>query len=148
MTVYEHETETVAERAYDAEEVRTSPKAGFWRRLVAYVLDGLVLAVANGVLQAVFEPGLASALGVALGLAYFAVQEGGERGQTLGKRALGIRVFDVRTGRRIGYGRAVIRYVSRILSTLPLLLGYLWMIWDGKKQTWHDKLAATVVVRT
>ena len=35
---------------------------------------------------------------------------------------------------------------GRILSTIPLLLGYFWMLWDSEKQTWHDKLAGSVVV--
>jgi uncharacterized RDD family membrane protein YckC len=147
MTAYEHERDVPLAAARPARTAMAA-KAGFGRRLAAYLVDGLVLAVLNGVLQAVFEPNLGSGLGVALGLLYFALQEGGEHGQTLGKRALGVRVRDIRTGGRVGYGRAVIRYVGRIVSTLPLLLGYFWMLWDGDKQTWHDKLAATVVVRS
>jgi uncharacterized RDD family membrane protein YckC len=47
---------------------------------------------------------------------------------------------------RFGYGRALLRYIGRIVSTIPCLLGYFWMLWDGEKQTWHDKFAGSVVV--
>jgi uncharacterized RDD family membrane protein YckC len=57
-----------------------------------------------------------------------------------------IRVYDLRGRGPIGFGRGVGRYFARILSALPLFLGYFWMIWDAEKQTWHDKLVGTVVV--
>ncbi|MFC3854060.1 RDD family protein [Salinispirillum marinum] len=40
------------------------------------------------------------------------------------------------------------QYVRYFVSTIPLLLGFFWMLWDAKNQTWHDKLAGTVVVHT
>jgi uncharacterized RDD family membrane protein YckC len=55
-------------------------------------------------------------------------------------------VYDLRGRGPIGLGRGIGRYFARILSALPLFLGYFWMIWDGEKQTWHDKLVGTVVV--
>ena len=51
------------------------------------------------------------------------------------------------TGEPIGYGRAIGRAVMSIVSALAILLGYIWMIWDKDKQTWHDKVASSVVVR-
>jgi uncharacterized RDD family membrane protein YckC len=78
---------------------------------------------------------------------YFAKLEGGPSGQTVGKRALGIRVVDSAIGGPIGTGRAVGRYFARILSALVCYLGYLWMLWDPEKQTWHDKLANSYVVK-
>jgi uncharacterized RDD family membrane protein YckC len=81
-------------------------------------------------------------------LTYFGYFEGGLTGQTLGKRVAGIRVVDANTGQPgIGFGRAVGRYFARILSAIPCLLGYFWMLWDARKQTWHDKLVNTVVVK-
>ena len=62
--------------------------------------------------------------------------------------ALGIRVIDFRGGGPIGYPRALIRWVGRIVSTVVILLGYFWMLWDKEKQTWHDKFATSVVVPT
>jgi uncharacterized RDD family membrane protein YckC len=124
----------------------SGPRASFGRRLVAYLLDAILIGIVNGILVAVLEPALGYAIGIALGLAYFAYLEGGPKGQTLGKMALGIRVVDFSTGGPIGYGRGAVRYLGRILSGIACLLGYLWMLWDKEKQTWHDKIATTVVV--
>lgn len=89
-----------------------------------------------------------NALNTLVGLTYFGYFEGGLTGQTLGKRVAGIRVVDANTGQPgIGFGRAVGRYFSRILSAIPCLLGYFWMLGDARKQTWHDKIMNTVVVR-
>jgi uncharacterized RDD family membrane protein YckC len=59
---------------------------------------------------------------------------------------LDIRVIDYATGGSLGYGKAFLRWIGRIVSGAICLLGYLWMIWDKEKQTWHDKIAGTVVV--
>ena len=40
----------------------------------------------------------------------------------------------------------MIRYFGRIISTIPLFLGYFWMLWDREKQCWQDKIAGSVVV--
>jgi uncharacterized RDD family membrane protein YckC len=77
---------------------------------------------------------------------YFGLMDGGS-GQTLGKRALGIRVVDKATGGSIGAGRGIGRYFARILSQLVCYLGYLWMLWDPEKQCWHDKLVNSYVVK-
>jgi uncharacterized RDD family membrane protein YckC len=78
---------------------------------------------------------------------YYAKLDGGPRGQTIGKRALGIRVIDKFTGGPIGTGRGVGRYFARILSSFLCYLGYLWMLWDPEKQCWHDKLVNDYVVK-
>jgi uncharacterized RDD family membrane protein YckC len=124
----------------------SGPRASFFRRFGAALLDGILIGVVSGVLQAVVGRGPGSLLGLAVGVAYYAYLEGGATGQTLGKKALGIRVIDLRSRAPIGFSRGVIRYFARILSTIPLLLGYFWMLFDAEKQTWHDKLAGAVVV--
>ena len=125
----------------------SGPRAGFWRRWAAYVLDTLVAVVIFLILYLVLK-GAGIVIGLVLLIAYFIVLEGGETGQTLGKKAMGIRVVSLSDGGPIGYGRATIRffgrYVSQLLIGLPL--GYLWMLWDKEKQTWHDKFADDVVV--
>jgi uncharacterized RDD family membrane protein YckC len=123
----------------------SGPRAGFWRRFAAVLVDVIALGVVTGILSAIFSWNAANAISTIIGLAYFIYFEGSS-GQTLGKKALGIRVIDFRTGGPIGYGRAVIRYVGRLVSTIVVLLGYLWMLWDKEKQTWHDKFANSVVV--
>jgi uncharacterized RDD family membrane protein YckC len=124
----------------------SGPRAGFFHRLAAIIVDGLILGVVGFLLTLVFSEEAANGVGILIALVYFAYLEGSGSGQTVGKRALGIRVIDFRSGGPIGFGRGLIRYVSRILSTIPCGLGYLWMLWDREKQTWHDKLANTVVV--
>lgn len=125
----------------------SSARAGFWRRFVAALLDGIILGAAAGIVGAILDIDRNGTNGLSwlLGIAYYTYFEG-STGQTMGKRALGIRVVSLEGGGSIGYGRALIRYFGRIVSTIPLLLGYLWMLWDKEKQTWHDKFARSVVV--
>lgn len=125
----------------------SGPRAGFWQRVGATIVDTLVLLVPIVILVVAIDSGVASLLAIVISAAYFIVMEGGPTGQTVGKRALGIRVIGLADGRPIGYGRATIRYlVEAILSGNIIFLGYLWMLWDREKQTWHDKAASSVVV--
>lgn len=126
----------------------SGPRASFWQRLGAYLIDYVLLFIPYVICFLIFPKGLAYALGIAIQLVYFSYFEGGASGQTLGKRALSIRVVDYRTGGPIGFGRGAIRYIGKILSSIPIALGFFWMIWDREKQTWHDKIATTVVVPT
>jgi len=66
---------------------------------------------------------------------------------TPGKMALGAFIVDARTGGRPTPGQLVLRYIGYYLSTIPLLLGLIWVGIDPRKQGWHDKIAGTVVVR-
>ena len=128
--------------------VQAGQRASFGRRLVAYIVDSIVLGVVYGILFAVFGRTAAYGIGILIGLVYYAYFEGSASGQTPGKRLLGIRVYDFAggSGDGIGIGRGVIRYLGKILSSIPCALGVLWMLWDKEKQTWHDKIASTVVV--
>ena len=74
----------------------------------------------------------------------------GRWGQTLGKMALGVRVVRGEDAERIGYARACGRVASAWvlgLFVLPLLLAYLWPLWDKRNQTLYDKMVNTVVIR-
>jgi uncharacterized RDD family membrane protein YckC len=126
----------------------SGPRAGFGERLVAALIDGVGVGLASGLLRALFGFGLGTVLGLVLGLAYYAYLEGSPSGQTVGKKVMNIRVIDFATGAAIDPGRALIRYLARFVSGFPCGLGYFWMLWDAEKQTWHDKLSATVVVPT
>jgi uncharacterized RDD family membrane protein YckC len=130
--------------------VQAGQRASFGRRLAAYLVDGVILGVLYGILYAAIGQGAAYGITALVGLAYFSYFEGSPAGQTPGKRLLGIRVYDFRGGTTdgIGYGRGVVRTIGRYVSGLVCALGYLWMLWDKEKQTWHDKLASTVVVPT
>ena len=126
----------------------SGPRAGFWQRFFAYLLDVIILVIVNAILRVIFKnsPAAYSILALIINWGYFTALEGGPRGQTLGMRALGIRVIDFRQGGSIGYGRALLRQVVKILSGIVIFIGYLWMLWDREKQCWHDKAANDVVV--
>ena len=132
----------------DAGSVQSGPRASFGIRLVAALIDGVLLGIVGLVIRLIVGDVVGSALNLLLGLAYYAYLEGSPSGQTVGKRAMSIRVIDFAGGGPIGPGRALLRYVGRILSAIPCALGYFWMLWDSEKQTWHDKIATTVVVPT
>jgi uncharacterized RDD family membrane protein YckC len=136
--------------------------AGWWSRVGAYLIDTIILLVPLG---AIFVAVLASSpdddsgawavlalaylLSIVLPFVYFTAMHGGARGQTFGKRAVGIRVVN-EAGGSIGYGRAFGRYALTFvfgLLTLPVLLDYLWPLWDGKNQALHDKAVGSLVVR-
>ena len=125
----------------------SGPRAGFWQRFGAAFLDGLVLLIPSIILLVIFKQGaLYQLLSTLVSLAYFTYFEGGATGQTLGKKALGIRVYDFREGGPIGYGRGLLGQFGKWLSAIPLGLGYFWMLWDKEKQCWQDKIAGSVVV--
>ena len=65
---------------------------------------------------------------------------------TPGKRLLKLSILDARTGRKITLSQALLRYLAYAISALPFGMGIFWMIHDPKRQTWHDKIAHTVVV--
>jgi uncharacterized RDD family membrane protein YckC len=124
----------------------TGEAAGFWRRFVAALIDGILLGILNGILRALLGMGAGTGLGVVVSFTYFTYFHG-RTGQTPGNAALSIRVVDIETGEVIGYGRAFGRALMAIVSTVVLLLGFLWMLWDSRKQTWHDKVVGSIPVR-
>jgi uncharacterized RDD family membrane protein YckC len=132
--------------------------AGFWLRLVAFLIDMVVLTILT----------LPLLLWI-YGTEYFMIQKWIKgpadfvinwvlptilvivfwmkcRG-TPGKLLLGMRVVDARTGGKLDLLQSVIRYVSYLLSAAPLFLGFLWIAFDARKQAFHDKLAKTLVVK-
>ncbi len=123
-------------------------RAGWWPRFGAALIDGLLVSLLAGVLSAALDIHAARELTALFSVLYFTILEGGPLGAGVGKKALGLRVVDKRTGGSIGYPRAFVRWLTQIISTLCLLLGYLWMLWDPDKQCWHDKFAGDVVVHT
>ena len=79
------------------------------------------------------------------GWLYFALQESGAHQATIGKRMMGLRVFDM-NGQRISFGRASGRYFAKILSALILLIGFVMIAFTARKQGLHDMIAGTVVL--
>jgi uncharacterized RDD family membrane protein YckC len=117
--------------------------AGFWIRFAGAILDAILLGVVGGLITFGDASPLVSAL---IGGAYFTFLHSTKAGQTLGQRVCGIRVVDSRTGGQVEVASAAIRWLMSYVSAFALLIGYLWMLWDPQKQTWHDKVANTLVV--
>jgi uncharacterized RDD family membrane protein YckC len=69
------------------------------------------------------------------------------RQATPGKMVLSLRVVDAKTGGTLSVGQSIGRYFGYYVSTIPLLIGLIWVAFDSRKQGWHDKLAGTVVLR-
>lgn len=108
--------------------------------------NGLCEVPTGGTIAIAVVLGLAALVGVLL---YHGKLEGGPSGQTIGKKALGIKVVDAATGGPIGTGRAIGRFLfASIISGSICYLGYLWNLWDSRKQTWHDKVTTAVVVKS
>jgi uncharacterized RDD family membrane protein YckC len=125
--------------------VATEARAGFCQRLFADLIDAAILTIAYLILaRTLHTSGFLFSL--LISVAYFTYLEGGPRGQTLGKSAMQIRVVSLADGQPLGYQRALIRDLARILSAIPFYLGYLWMIWSRERQTWHDTLGGAAVV--
>lgn len=136
--------------------------AGFWMRTAALLLDTILLFIiwvslillspALGIdLQAVLgsSTGFFSPLNMTLyilPLIYFAGMESSAGGGTFGKRAVRIRVVD-ENGQRITFGKAVGRYLGKILSGLLFLFGYLMAGFTRRKQGLHDMMSGTLVIQ-
>ncbi len=150
--------------------------AGFWLRLAAYLIDGLLigvvflivfglLAVVSGLgaalssIQAGQDPGaLIGLLGMTsvvailgIGLVgvwlYYALMESSSWQGTLGKKALGLAVTDM-SGLRVSFGRASGRHFAKFITSLiPLAVGYILAGFTEKKQAIHDMIAGCLVLR-
>ena len=122
--------------------------AGFGARFVGLLIDGVILGVIGWVINTVFQnsmPALGSVLGLVVNVGYF-VYFFTSTGQTPGAKVMGIKVIDGNGG-LLSVGSAVVRVIGSWVSTIILFIGYLMMLWDGKKQTLHDKMAGSYVVR-
>lgn len=134
--------------------------AGFWKRLAAMILDGIILSVVSlPIVGIALGPAIVSrnaALGVVgivflimasflLEWLYFALMECSTKQATLGKMALGIKVTDT-AGNRISFGRATGRHFGKIVSGLILDAGFIMAAFTAKKQALHDIMADCLVV--
>ncbi len=69
------------------------------------------------------------------------------RSATPGKIALSLSVVDMNTGMPISFTQSIIRYIGYFVSIIPLGFGFLWVVFDSKKQGFHDKIAKTIVIK-
>lgn len=149
--------------------------AGFWLRVVAFIIDAIVLSVVHLLLiiplynffapgpgyefadpgDSAGESGFLGGLlvmdfsqGVLLivGIMYYAIMEASRYQASLGKIALELKVTDTMGG-RLTFSRAVLRNASKMLSSLLLMAGYVIAAFTKKKQALHDLIAGALVMK-
>jgi len=149
------------EAVIDQAQVEGQPRyAGIWIRFGAYFIDGILLNILNWVVIFAFGVtdmyayaliGDISAFAAPYGLifvlniVYWAALTSSSYQATLGKMALGLKVTSV-YGERITFINALGRYLSKIISAMLLMIGFIMAGFDSKKQGLHDKMANTLVV--
>jgi uncharacterized RDD family membrane protein YckC len=120
--------------------------AGWGKRVGAYLLDfalpGVIAVICFRISIAV---GIILYL-VALVWMFYNVFQGGKSGARWGQKIVGIRMLKEATGQPLGGGLAIARLFVHIIDGIPCDVGYLWPLWDSKKQTFADKIMGTVVV--
>jgi len=142
--------------------------AGFGPRLGAYLIDAIILFVANLIIGFIFgagiagaastgsDAGAAAALGgailgylilVVLSIVYFAYFWSSKSQATPGKMAVGLKVVDKNTGGRISFGKGILRVIGYYISGLILYIGFLMIAFTDKKEGLHDMIAGTGVVK-
>ncbi len=140
----------------------TTHYAGFWKRVGAVLIDGIVLMIVGNIINMLL-PGQAggSLAGVAttvktsspsasliifvLNWLYFSYFESSDKQATPGKMALGIIVADT-NGKRLSFLHATGRWAAKFLSMITLGIGYVMAAFTQKKQALHDMVAGTLVV--
>ncbi|ART68552.1 hypothetical protein BTO20_08165 [Mycobacterium dioxanotrophicus] len=73
-------------------------------------------------------------------------QRQGMTGQSIGKKAMKFQVVSEKTGEPIGFGMSLMRQIVHVVDGLVCYLGYLFPLWDAKRQTFADKIMSTVCV--
>jgi uncharacterized RDD family membrane protein YckC len=127
--------------------------AGFSLRLLAQVIDlfwllplsillGTVAVFVNAGPMSIGGEVMANIIGALVVLLFWV-----ERQATPGKMVLGLRIVDADSGGPPAVQSLVVRYIGYLVAALPLGLGFLWVLWDPRRQGWHDKMARTLVVR-
>lgn len=126
---------------------RTYELASIGERALALVIDSMIVSFVGGIIgvggNALWGGGV---IGFILGAGYqwyFLTQQSG---QTPGKMLMNIRVIKT-NGTPISDTAAVLRYIGYLINSPILMLGWIWALFDSKNQGWHDKIAATYVVK-
>jgi uncharacterized RDD family membrane protein YckC len=119
--------------------------ASFGNRLLASIIDGLIVSIPVAIISFITSIDF-NLINIIASWLYFAIMESGAQQATVGKKAMDIIVVS-ETGGRISFLNATGRHFGKIISTIILLIGYFMMLWDDRKQTLHDKMAGTLVVK-
>jgi len=115
------------------------PRAGFWIRMLALLLDALLVGVVMHLISASSDMFL-------IVLAAYGLVMWRLRGSTVGGIIFNLAVVK-HDGREMDWGTATVRALSAFLSLFALGLGFIWIAIDSENRSWHDKIAGTVVVR-
>jgi uncharacterized RDD family membrane protein YckC len=122
-------------------------------RVGAYIVDLLPYAVVVGLGSLIGtgsdgSRGVIYYLGLLLGLGWLVYDRWilGGQGQSWGKKLLGLRLIKEETGQPIGAGMAFVRDILHVVDSI-CLIGFLFPLWDAKRQTFSDKILGTVVTK-
>ena len=118
----------------------TAPRAGFWIRMGALLIDMILIGVITAILDAPGEIWLVTLAGY--GALMWKI-----KGTTIGGLVCGLKLVR-RDGAEINWDTAIVRALGCFLSMVVAGLGFLWIVFDEDRQAWHDKIAGTLVVRT
>lgn len=122
--------------------------AGFGARFQSAFVDWLGPSLIASLVQITINVTLGQLLAVAaLGWALYNAYLQGSTGQSVGKKRVGLRLLREGDGQVLGGGLGIGRYFLHIVDALPLYLGFLWPLWDSKKQTFADKIVKSVVIK-
>jgi len=128
----------------------TWPRAGLLIRMAALALDtvlvGMILSFLSGLLPRFLNLQHGPAGGVLLVLAVYGACMWKLRGTTIGGIVCGLKVVRV-DQRELDWATAIVRALGCFLSLMVAGLGFIWVAIDDEKQSWHDKIAGTTVVR-
>ena len=120
-------------------EAALLPRVGFWQRVVATLLDSVLVGT---VVAFIFgEPEWFLPLWVAYHIAMWTW-----KGTTIGGVVLSLKIVRA-DGSRVNFGVALVRSLASFFSAAVLFLGFFWAGWSREKQAWHDRIAGTIVVK-
>jgi uncharacterized RDD family membrane protein YckC len=136
--------------AYAADSGAVSPAAyaNWGQRVGAYLIDWAPIIVLE-LIAGISHVPILSILVALASLAWWIYNrciQAGRTGQSLGKKTLHLRLISENTGEPIGTGMAFARDICHILDSLACYIGWLFPIWDAKRQTFADKIVSTVVI--
>jgi len=124
----------------------TLPRVGFWLRLGASFLDFILVAMVIGMLSSLFHGWFSPGGSVPLWFAIYCVIMWATKGTTIGGIICGLKVVRL-DDRPIDWGVAVVRALGAFLSLAVAGLGFIWVSFDDDRQSWHDKIAGTTIVK-
>src|SRR5262245_25207930 len=133
---------------------------GFWIRLVAYIIDAIILNIVTYAVALILGVSLVPAdpqnydpslnlvylIAFVIGWIYFALMDSSVRGATLVKMAMGLRVV-TSDGQRLSFLNATGRYFAKIISAIILFIGFIMIGFTDKKRGLHDMIAGTLVIK-